>query len=67
MSDHIITLLPSEEPIYQSYLSKTGKTDVQIMAGLKASLVTQVVQTINEAGHTKFDELPLTDKITFIG
>ncbi len=67
MATHTITLTATEESIYQKYLEKTGATDPVVMARLKGILTDQVLQTINEAGHTKFNSLSIADKITFIG
>lgn len=66
MANHTIVVTAVEEPLYQKYLSLIGKTDVEIMAGLKQQLVSQVVQTINELGRTKFDALPVAEKISFL-
>jgi hypothetical protein len=66
MASHAIVLTAGEESIYQVYLAKTGTTDAAVLAGLKSVLTNQVVQTINEAGHAKFNALSVADKITFI-
>jgi len=66
MADHIITLTTGEEKIYQKYLITFGKTNTEIMEGLKKTLVDQVLQSINEAGAEKFKRLSVADKISFL-
>jgi hypothetical protein len=65
MATHGFNLTDSEESIYQAYLTQIGKTDVEVMAGLKSSLIEQVLQTINEIGANKFKGLSIADKISF--
>ncbi len=67
MADHGFNLNTTEESIYQAYLTKTAQTDTAMMAKLKASLTSQVTQTIKEAGIAKFNSLSVADQITFIG
>jgi len=67
MSNHTIVLSEQEELIYQKYLTGTSTTDEAVMVRLKNILSDQVVQTINEAGHAKFDALSVANKIAFIG
>ena len=67
MANHTIILTAAEESIYQKYLTATFKTEEQILALLKDVLTSQVIQTINEKGAAKFNNLSVTDKITFLG
>jgi hypothetical protein len=67
MANHTITLSTVEESLYGKWLEKIGKTDAEVMASLKNTLTTQVVQAVNELGTAKFKGMTVAEKIAFIG
>lgn len=67
MATHTITLSATEESLYQKWLEKVGKTDTEMMASLKNTLATQVVQSVNELGTAKFKDMAVAEKIAFLG
>lgn len=66
MAEHSISLTATEESIYIKYCALTGKTDVEVMADLKAALKGQVIQSINDAGKEKFSTASIADKLAFL-
>ncbi len=67
MANHTITLTAGEENLYQKYLLIFNLTETTVMATAKTSLASQVLQSINDAGHQKFKGLSVADKIAFLG